>query len=337
MSNYTKSTDFASKDALLSGNPAKVIKGTEIDTEFNSIATAMSTKADLSSPTFIGTPAAPTAAGGTNTTQIATTAFVQAEIASDLTTERSASATLTNKTINLANNTLTGTTAEFNTALSDGNFATIAGTETLTNKTLTSPTINSPTLTTPAVDVINEATSGAGVTVDGVLIKDSAISGQYTPLFRDTVKNYTSPGTDTTIDFTSIPSWVRRINILFYRLSHDSNGGGSRMTIRIGDATSFEITGYESACGNDAGDTARTDGFVLTDTDASGDSLSGIMTLSNVSGNLWVSSFSGRAGPDRAIFGGGSKTLTGTLTRVRITTESGTPRFDAGSVNIMYE
>ena len=51
--------------------------------------------------------------------------------------------TLTNKTIDLANNTLTGTTAQFNTALSDGSFATLAGTETLTNKTLTTPVISS--------------------------------------------------------------------------------------------------------------------------------------------------------------------------------------------------
>jgi len=61
--------------------------------------------------------------------------------------------TLTNKTINLSSNTLTGTTAQFNTALSDGSFATLAGTETLTNKTLTSPIIstisNTGTLTLP--------------------------------------------------------------------------------------------------------------------------------------------------------------------------------------------
>ncbi|CAB4141625.1 hypothetical protein UFOVP420_4 [uncultured Caudovirales phage] len=80
MSNYTKSTNFATKDALSSGNPLKIVKGTEIDTEFNNIATAISTKADLASPTFTGTPAAPTASYGTSTTQLATTAFVQAAL-----------------------------------------------------------------------------------------------------------------------------------------------------------------------------------------------------------------------------------------------------------------
>ena len=78
MASYTKATDFASKDALLSGDPAKIIKGTEIDTEFNAISTAISTKADTVSPTFTGTPLAPTAVAGTNTTQLATTAFVEA-------------------------------------------------------------------------------------------------------------------------------------------------------------------------------------------------------------------------------------------------------------------
>jgi hypothetical protein len=78
MSNYTKATNFASKDSLPTGNAGKIVKGTEIDDEFNAIAVAVATKADLASPTFTGTPAAPTAASGTNTTQIATTAFVQA-------------------------------------------------------------------------------------------------------------------------------------------------------------------------------------------------------------------------------------------------------------------
>ena len=76
MTDYTKSTNFASKDSLLSGNPLKIVKGTEIDTEFNSIATAIATKADLVSPALTGTPTAPTASVGTNTTQLATAALV---------------------------------------------------------------------------------------------------------------------------------------------------------------------------------------------------------------------------------------------------------------------
>jgi hypothetical protein len=83
MSNYTKSTDFAAKDALASGNAGKIVKGTEIDTEFNNIATAVATKADLASPTFTGTPALPTGTTAVtqstsdDSTKLATTAFVQ--------------------------------------------------------------------------------------------------------------------------------------------------------------------------------------------------------------------------------------------------------------------
>jgi hypothetical protein len=80
MSNYVKATNFFTKDALLTGNPSKIIKGAEIDDEYNAIATAISSKADTTSPTFTGTPIAPTAASNTNTTQIATTAFVTAAL-----------------------------------------------------------------------------------------------------------------------------------------------------------------------------------------------------------------------------------------------------------------
>jgi hypothetical protein len=60
MSNYTKTTNFAVKDTLASGNPAKIIKGSEIDTEFTNIQTNVATKADTASPTFTGTVTAPT-------------------------------------------------------------------------------------------------------------------------------------------------------------------------------------------------------------------------------------------------------------------------------------
>jgi len=55
MSNYTKTVNFAAKDDLASGNPSKIVKGSEIDTEFNNIATAVATKANTTSPTFTGT------------------------------------------------------------------------------------------------------------------------------------------------------------------------------------------------------------------------------------------------------------------------------------------
>tara|TARA_R110001592_G_scaffold86151_7_gene254274 strand:- start:4771 stop:5391 length:621 start_codon:yes stop_codon:yes gene_type:complete len=80
MSNYTKATNFASKDALPTGNALKTVSGTEIDDEFTNIQTSVATKANLSAPTFTGIPAAPTAATATNSTQIATTAFTQAAI-----------------------------------------------------------------------------------------------------------------------------------------------------------------------------------------------------------------------------------------------------------------
>lgn len=78
MSDYTKIVNYAAKDALAEGNPNKIIKGTELDAEFVAIQNAIETKADLQSPTFTGVPRAPTATVGTNTTQIATTAFVMA-------------------------------------------------------------------------------------------------------------------------------------------------------------------------------------------------------------------------------------------------------------------
>lgn len=77
MSNYTKSTNFTAKDTLPTGNAGKVVRGAELDTEYSAIAVAVSTKADIASPTFTGTPLTPTATAGTNTTQIASTAFVK--------------------------------------------------------------------------------------------------------------------------------------------------------------------------------------------------------------------------------------------------------------------
>ena len=80
MSQYIKSTDFAVKDGLTTGDPNKIIKGTEINTELNDISTAIASKADTNSPVFTGNPTAPTQALGNNSTRIATTAFIEATL-----------------------------------------------------------------------------------------------------------------------------------------------------------------------------------------------------------------------------------------------------------------
>jgi hypothetical protein len=80
MADYNKSTNFTAKDTLPTGNSGKIVKGTEIDTELNAVANAIASKADINSPNFTGTPTSATAPSGTNTTQIATTAFVTAAL-----------------------------------------------------------------------------------------------------------------------------------------------------------------------------------------------------------------------------------------------------------------
>lgn len=80
MSDYIRVYNLTIKDSLPTGNSNKVIKGTELDVELNAVASAISSKSDINSPTFTGTPSAPTASVGTNSIQIATTAFVQAAL-----------------------------------------------------------------------------------------------------------------------------------------------------------------------------------------------------------------------------------------------------------------
>jgi microcystin-dependent protein len=78
MANYVKATNFTAKDSLPTGNSGKIVKGAEIDTELSAVANAIASKADINSPNLTGTPTAPTANLGSNTTQLATTAFVAA-------------------------------------------------------------------------------------------------------------------------------------------------------------------------------------------------------------------------------------------------------------------
>ena len=76
MTNYVKTTNFLLKDSLPDTDAAKIIRGSEFDMEFNNLVISIASKANLLSPEFIGVPKAPTATVGSNTTQLATTAFV---------------------------------------------------------------------------------------------------------------------------------------------------------------------------------------------------------------------------------------------------------------------
>ena len=193
MANYVKATNFTAKDSLPTGNPSKVVKGVEIDTELSAVANAIASKADINSPNLTGTPTASTATAGSNTTQLATTAFVTGA----LTTSLTAAATLTNKTVNLTNNTLTGTLAQFNTACSNADFASIAGAETLTNKTLTSPSVTGGSFSSPALTGTPTAPTAAAATNTTQIATTAHVFAERTNTATLTNKTLTSPTINT--------------------------------------------------------------------------------------------------------------------------------------------
>lgn len=156
-------------------------------------------------------------------------------------------------------------------------------------------------------------------------------------LVQGTVQNSTS---GTSIDFTSIPSWVKRITVMFNGVS---TNGSSIVQIQLGDSGGIENSGYVST-------------VVVTahnETPAGNSSTSGIITeysslpstirntsieLINIQSNTWLCSGSSAYSNVLATTQFcGSKTLSTTLDRIRITTVNGTDTFDAGQINIMYE
>ena len=143
----------------------------------------------------------------------------------------------------------------------------------------------------------------------------------------------------TSIDFTSIPSWVKRITVMFNGVS---TSGTSGLRVQLGNSGGIETTGYTGsqtrlgASGLTSAVIAS--GFDVNPFNAAADTASGIATICTLGSNIWTCSINtGSTNTTATTLAGGVKTLSGTLDRVRITTVNGTDTFDAGSINIIYE
>ena len=190
MSNYTKTTDFAVKDTLNTGDPDKIIRGSEFEVEFDNIATAIASKSDLAGPTFTGTLTFETISDGTinitafvdednmasdSATLVPTQQSVKAYVDSQVTAQDldfqadsggALSIDLDSETLLLTGGTGIDTAGSGNevTFNIDSTVATLTGTQTLTNKTLTSPDVNTPDIDGGTIDgaVIGGSSTAAG-------------------------------------------------------------------------------------------------------------------------------------------------------------------------------
>lgn len=135
----------------------------------------------------------------------------------------------------------------------------------------------------------------------------------------------------TAFDFTGLPAGIQRITVMLDGISTASAGD---LLVQIGDSGGIETTGYTSQSGDRVNEAEVTTGFHLN-VRSTGDVADGIMIITRITGNRWVSSHI-KSTLDVPCFGAGTKTLSAELDRVRLTTTTGAT-FDAGQVNILYE
>jgi len=177
--------------------------------------------------------------------------------------------------------------------------------------------------------------SSQNATVAGTL-KAAGVTTALYPLVSGTAVASTS---GTSIDFTSLPSWVKRITI---SLNGVSTNGTSALVIRAGSG-SIQATGYTSISAGSAGGAIttgsnNTTGFTFSDAASAASVRTGAVTLTLLDAATYKWSVTGiYADPVRLVYLAGGVTLTGVLDQVRVTTANGTDTFDAGSVNILYE
>lgn len=184
---------------------------------------------------------------------------------------------------------------------------------------LTGDTSGSVTLTVPLVAGSNTATLAAA-------------TGTHFPFSAGTAVASTS---GTSIDFTSIPSWVKRITVSYGGVS---TNGTSNYLVQIGSG-SVTSSGYVSTAGTNGGTTATsTAGCLITAASDASSTHFGQVVITLLNTNIYVfSSLLGQSSTTRNNMGNAWVTLGGTLDRVRLTTVNGTDTFDAGSVNILFE
>jgi hypothetical protein len=195
--------------------------------------------------------------------------------------------------------------------------------------------------TSGAITLAAPAVAGTNTITLPALTGTVVIAGQNSAITAGTAVASTS---GTSIDFTSIPSWVKRITIM---LSGVSTNGTSNIIAQLGDSGGIENTGYSASAAIVAStnNTTRlskyTTYFGITWTEDASYLNYGNIVFTNVSGNLWTGTglcYQEQGGGDaHLIMSSGSKSLSATLDRVRISTAGGTATFDAGTINILYE
>ena len=174
------------------------------------------------------------------------------------------------------------------------------------------------------------ATISGNAVVTGTL-QANGVTGSVYPLVLGTAVASTS---GTSIDFTGIPSWVRRVTVMFNNVS---TNGTSAFLIQLGTSGGFVSTGYFSGVTYSSFNGTSTAGFILVTAATAASAHAGIATIATVGSNAWVQSGTCAREGVGVASSGGNVTLPGVLDRVRITTVNGTDVFDAGTINIMYE